>query len=734
MVPSVMGTRPAQGSAASDLEDLPGRSPGNGPATLSRVVVPRSLGRRATVEYLLVRNPSAARTTTSTGARVDAQPDSSVTSPAELTFRGLVLGVVITLIFTAANVYFGLKAGITFSTSIPAAVISMAILRAFQNATIQENNIVQTVASAAGTLSAIIFVLPGLVIVGWWTGFPFWTSFAICAAGGVLGVMYTIPLRRALVTDSDLPYPEGVACAEVLKVGSGQGGHDASEAVETSGAGLKAVVWGSVVSAGFYVVVQTRIFASDVAQYFFVGRSRASATGFDFALSFALLAIGHLVGLSVGIAMLVGALIGWGWGVPHFTMLHPAAGAAAALAQQGWSGSVRYVGAGAIAVAAIWTLATLVKPVIAGLAGARAASRVRKAGQADTLPRNERDIPIGMVGIVSLVCLLPIAWLFWNFATTSGLGSHALLLTVGGVVFVAIMGFLVSTVCGYMAGLIGSSNSPLSGIGILVVVVAALLLVVSVKTVMDASAGQALVAFALFVTAVVFAVASIANNNLQDLKTGQLVDATPSAQQWALVIGVVAGALIIPPVLDLLQNAYGFLGAPGVDPSRALPAPQAGLISALAQGVIQNNIDWGLIGLGAAIGATTIVVDQLLRVSTKSMRIPPLAVGLGIYLPTSTTLMVVVGAVIGWWFNSRADRAPKPEATKQLGVLLASGLIVGESLLGVVFAAVVAFSGNAAPIALVGEGFGTASIWIGGVVFAATTVVLYRWIEGLGRS
>ncbi len=665
---------------------------------------------------------------------MDAQPDSSVTSPAELTLRGLVLGVLITLIFTAANVYFGLKAGITFSTSIPAAVISMAILRAFQNATIQENNIVQTVASAAGTLSAIIFVLPGLVIVGWWTGFPFWTSFAICAAGGVLGVMYTIPLRRALVTDSDLPYPEGVACAEVLKVGAGQGGHDASEAVETSGAGLKAVVWGSVVSAGFYVVVQTRIFASDVAQYFFVGRSRTSATGFDFALSFALLAIGHLVGLSVGIAMLVGALIGWGWGVPHFTMLHPAAGAAADLAQQGWSGSVRYVGAGAIAVAAIWTLATLVKPVIAGLAGARAASRVRKAGQADTLPRNERDIPIGMVGIVSLVCLLPVAWLFWHFATTSGLGSHALLLTVGGVVFVAIMGFLVSTVCGYMAGLIGSSNSPLSGIGILVVVVAALLLVVSVKTVMDASAGQALVAFALFVTAVVFAVASIANNNLQDLKTGQLVDATPSAQQWALVIGVVAGALIIPPVLDLLQNAYGFLGAPGVDPSRALPAPQAGLISALAQGVIQNNIDWSLIRLGAAIGVTTIIVDQLLRVSTKSARIPPLAVGLGIYLPTSTTLMVVVGAVIGWWFNRRADRAPKPEATKQLGVLLASGLIVGESLLGVVFAAVVAFSGNAAPIALVGEGFGAASIWIGGVVFAATTVVLYRWIEGLGRN
>jgi putative OPT family oligopeptide transporter len=667
------------------------------------------------------------------GARVSTRTDSAVMPVAEVTIRGLVLGVVITLIFTAANVYFGLKAGITFSTSIPAAVISMAVLRMFRDATIQENNIVQTVASAAGTLSAIIFVLPGLIIVGWWTGFPFWVSFSICAAGGVLGVMYTIPLRRALVTDSDLPYPEGVACAEVLKVGAGQEGHDASEAVETSGAGLKAVIWGSIVSAVFYVVVQTKLFASDVAQYFRLG-DKGSATGFDFALSFALFAIGHLVGLSVGIAMLVGALIGWGWAVPHFTLLHPAAGAAADVAQAGWSHYVRFVGAGAIGVAAIWTLGTLVKPVVAGLAGARAAARVRKAGQADSLPRTERDIPIGMVGLVSLLCLIPVAWLFAQFCAESGLGSHVVLLVLGGVVFVVIMGFLVSTVCGYMAGLIGSSNSPLSGIGILVVVVGALLLVVGVKGALPASAGPALVAFALFVTAVVFSVASIANNNLQDLKTGQLVDATPAAQQWALVIGVLAGALVIPPVLNLLSHAYGFLGAPGVDPARALPAPQAGLISALAQGVIQNNIDWSLIGIGGAIGAACIVLDAILSKATNSWRLPPLAVGLGIYLPTSTTLMVVVGAIVGWWFNSRADRGPKPEATKQLGVLLSSGLIVGESLLGVVFAAVVAFSGNSSPLALVGEGFLTPSILIGGLAFVATTVVMYRWIERLGRA
>ncbi|KZC38279.1 MULTISPECIES: OPT family oligopeptide transporter [Rhodanobacter] len=662
---------------------------------------------------------------------------SSASPRVEFTLRGVVIGIVITVVFTAANVFFGLKAGLTFATSIPAAVISMAILRSLKNSTMQENNIVQTVASAAGTLSSIIFVLPGLIIIGWWNGFPFWMSFGICATGGILGVMYTIPLRRALVTDSDLPYPEGVACAEVLKVGASS--EEAAESVESGGAGLKAVVAGAIVSAAFYVIVQTRLFAAAVSSYFRVG-DKGAATGFDFSLSFALFAVGHLVGLWVGVAMLVGALIGWGWAVPHFLLLHPADGAADAVAQAAWSHYVRFVGAGTIGVAAIWTLAKLVKPVIGGLAGAMAASRVRKAGQLATLPRTEHDMPIGMVGLITLLCLIPVGWLLGHFSNISGLGEHTTLLVAGGVVFVVILSFLVSAVCGYMAGLIGSSNSPLSGVGILVVIIAALLLVLGVKSMMPAEAGKALVAFALFITAIVFAVASIANNNLQDLKTGQLVDATPSLQQWALVIGVVAGALVIPPVLDLLNQAYGFLGAPGADPSRALPAPQAGLISALAQGVITGNIDWSLITIGGAIGVGIIVLDEALARTGKSMRLPPLAVGLGIYLPTSTTLMVVVGALVGAWFEQRADRGPKAEATKQLGVLLASGLIVGESLLGVIVAALVAFSDKLgfadrnAPLALVGDNFHDAAIWIGGVVFVAVTWAMYRWIGRMGRA
>jgi putative OPT family oligopeptide transporter len=661
-----------------------------------------------------------------------ATPPTNDLSLKELTIRGLILGIAITIVFTAANVYFGLKAGLTFSTSIPAAVISMAALRYFRSSTMQENNIVQTVASAAGTLSAIIFVLPGLVIIGWWTGFPFWITVGICATGGILGVMYTIPLRRALVTDSDLPYPEGVACAEVLKVGSGREKEEDLEKVEEHSAGLKAVFVGAIVAAIFYVIVQTKVFAAALSGYFHFGK--AGATGFDFSLSFALFAIGHLVGLWVGISMLVGAIVGWGWLVPYFTLAHPHAGSALTTAQGAWSHYVRFIGAGTIGVAAIWTLAKLVKPVIAGLAGAMAAARVRKRGKAHTLAQTEQDMPIGIVGLITLICLLPIAYLLWHFTGVSGLGPAVATLVIGGILFVVILSFLVSAVCGYMAGLIGSSNSPLSGVGILVVVIAALLLLIAVKPQLPAGTGKAVVAFALFITSIVFAVASIANNNLQDLKTGQLVNATPWKQQAALVIGVFVGALVIPPVLSLLSHAYGFLGAPGVDPNRALPSPQAGLISALAQGVIQHTIDWTLIGIGAGIGAVSIVIDEILARKGKHARLPPLGVGLGVYLPTSTTLMVVVGAIVGWWFNRRADRGPKPESTKQLGVLLASGLIVGESILGVVFAAVVAFSGSSSPIALVGKHFAAPAMAIGAIVFVATIAILYRWLFRLPRN
>jgi putative OPT family oligopeptide transporter len=637
------------------------------------------------------------------------------------------VGVSITLIFTAANVYFGLKAGLTFATSIPAAVISMAVLRGFKGTTIQENNIVQTVASAAGTLSAIIFVLPGLVMIGWWTGFPYVYSFAICALGGVLGVMYSIPLRRALVTNSDLPYPEGVACAEVLKVGGHGGAAESAQAADTTRNGLRGIVVGTAVSSLFAVLIATQLFAGDVARYFRIG-SRGAVTGYDFSLSFALFAVGHLVGLWVGVAMLLGTLIAWGAAVPLLTGLHPVAGAAAAVGAAVWSHQVRFIGAGTIGVAAIWTLVKLIKPLSVGLRAAIAASRRRKSIGSAALPRTERDIPIGIVALVTASCMAPIGWLLASFGAASGLGGEAAVLVIGGIVYIALMSFFVAAVCGYMAGLIGASNSPLSGVGILVVLGAALLLLFAVKPFLPAAAAPALVAFALFVTSVVFCAATISNDNLQDLKTGQLVDATPWRQQVALLVGVFAGALIIPPILDLLNHAYGFAGAPNVDPARALAAPQATLISALARGVIQGNLDWNLIASGSLIGVGVILLDALVRRSS-AVQLPPLAVGLGIYLPTATTLMIVVGAVAGWAYERRAARTANPADTRQMGVLLASGMIVGESLVGVVLAAIVVFSGRAAPLALVGDEFADAAVWIGGGVFALSAVALYAWLN-----
>jgi len=654
----------------------------------------------------------------------------TATHARELSLRSLILGVLITLVFTAANVFFGLRAGLTFATSIPAAVISMAVLRAFKSATIQENNIVQTVASSAGTLSAVIFVLPGLVMIGWWNGFPYLYSAAICALGGLLGVLYSIPLRRALVTNSDLPYPEGVACAEVLKVG-GHGDAELSSADAAAARhGLIAIVAGALVSSVFALGVAAQLFAADVVRYFRIG-DKGAISGFDFSLSFALFAVGHLVGLWVGVAMLVGTAIAWAGAVPLLSAWHPAVGAAATVGHTIWSHQVRFVGAGTIGIAAIWTLVKLVGPLSSGLRSALLASRLRKGSAAANLPRTEQDIPIGIVAVITAACMVPIGWLLASFGAASGLGGQLPTLVIGGIVYIALMSLFVASVCGYMAGLIGASNSPLSGVGILVVLGVSVLLVLAVKPVLPASAAPALVAFALFVTAVVFCAATIANDNLQDLKTGQLVDATPWRQQVALMVGVAAGALIIPPILELLNHAYGFAGAPGADPVRALAAPQAALISALARGVIRGDLDWNLILCGLAIGVVVIGLDEWLGRLGLRMRLPPLAVGLGIYLPMETTLMIVVGALVGSAYDRRADRGANPRGTRQLGVLLASGMIVGESLMGVLMAALVVFSGKAAPLALVGDDFAGASVWLGAGIFAAAIVLLYRWISRL---
>ncbi|MGA7712590.1 MAG: oligopeptide transporter, OPT family [Rhizomicrobium sp.] len=636
----------------------------------------------------------------------------------ELTLRGLILGVLITVVFTAANVYIGLKVALTFATSIPAAVISMAVLSAFKNASILENNIVQTVASAAGTLSAIIFVLPGLVIVGWWTGFPFWTTFWICASGGVLGVLFTIPLRRAMVTTSDLPYPEGVAAAQVLEVGnqarSGTGAP--AEARE----GLLAVIYGAIASAALVVVTGTRIAAYEVTGFFRLGHGASS--GYDMSFSLALLGAGYLVGLSVGVAMLFGVLIAWAGAVPILTAMTPEHGALGDFVTSLWHDNVRFIGAGTIGIAAVWTLTKLAGPVVSGVVSTMAASRSAKHAT-DT-----RDVDLSpfWIILITAICFVVIAWLLKEFLSTTQLVADTATLLIAAMPFVVIGGFLVAAITGYMAGLIGASNSPISGVGILAIVICATLLIAVVHP--PVAARGALVAFALFTTAIVFSIATISNNNLQDLKTGQLVGATPRAQQWALIVGVIAGALVIPPVLNLLNAANGFAGAPHLATQVGTPlgAPQANLISALAQGVIEQKAPWLMIGIGVIVGIGVIALDELLG-ARKWLRLPPLAVGMGIYLPASVTLPVVVGAVIGHFYDLWTKRTKNPEHSKRLAVLVASGMIVGESLFGVLNAGLIVALNNGAPLALVPEEFGPAPL-LGWASFGVLIVVLYGWM------
>ena len=650
-----------------------------------------------------------------------------MTTPApstELTIRGIILGAVLTVLFTAANVYLGLKIGLTFATSIPAAVISMAVLKAFSGSTIQENNIVQTIASAAGTLSAIIFVLPGLIMIGWWSGFPYWQSVAVIAVGGILGVMYSVPLRRALVTGSDLPYPEGVAAAEVLKVGAGVGG------AEENRKGLAAIVLGTLLSAGYTLLAKMKLVAEEAGTVVKLG---SGATGVSTSFSLALIGVGHLVGMAVGVAMLVGLFIGWIVLLPHFTAGGAPAGTDLAdFVSATFRQKVRFVGAGTIGVAALWTLIKMLGPIARGISGALAAARQRKAGQGANLDITEQDLPIGIVGGTIIASMLPILGLLTYFGIDGPVDYGPTALTLGAtLLYVLVAGIVIASVCGYMAGLIGASNSPISGVGILASLGISLLLLAIFGRVDDAGATKGLVAFALFVTAIVFGIATISNDNLQDLKTGQLVGATPWRQQIALVLGVIFGALVIPPILDLLNSTFGFQGAPGAGKD-ALAAPQAALISAIAQGVLGGNLDWGLISTGAAIGAGVILIDELLRKSGKGS-LPPLAVGMGIYLPMALTLLIPIGAILGHVYNRWAERQADPAFAERMGVLAATGLIVGESLFGVAFAGIAAATGSPEALAILEEN--SFAPLAGVLVFALAVGWLYAWTrKAVARS
>lgn len=631
----------------------------------------------------------------------------------ELTIRGVILGALITVVFTASNVYLGLKVGLTFASSIPAAVISMAVLKFLGKGNILENNMVQTQASSAGTLSAIIFILPGLLMLGYWQAFSFWQTAVICAAGGILGVIFTIPLRKVMVVNSPLPYPEGVAAAEILKAGDisssdGKGG-------ET---GIKEIVIGGGLAGAFSFLINGFRVVADSANYFFKIGSGIFQIPMGFSL--ALLGAGYLVGIAGGLAILLGTIFSWWVAVPYFTSgIATHGGHLSSIAMQVWVTKVRYIGVGMIGIAAIWTLISLFKPMVEGMRQSIKAFRHPELHASSH--RTERDLSVGAMIWIVLGVFIVLFFAFYHFVDAVDIPTGvAWLLVVLCVIMSLIIGFLVAAACGYMAGLVGSSSSPISGIGIISIVLISLVLLIvgnNFDLLSNHSGQQFLTALAIFTTSVVIATATISNDNLQDLKTGYLVKATPWRQQVALIIGCIVGAVVIAPVLELLYNAYGFAGAlphAGMDPTQALAAPQATLMTTIAKGIFSHNLEWSYIFVGVALGAVLIAIDMLLRGrSAGKYSLPALAVGMGIYLPPSVNMPLVAGAIFSWWIRriirhysqkNKLNEAELQEKANRKGTLFAAGLIVGESLVGVILAIVIALSvtsgGSESPFAI----------------------------------
>lgn len=624
----------------------------------------------------------------------------------ELTLRGLILGSILTIIFTASNVYLGLKVGLTFSSSIPAVVISMAVLSLFKTSNILENNMVQTQASAVGTLSSVIFVIPGLFMCGYWSEFPLWQTFMICLCGGGLGVLFTIPLRRTMVVESKLAYPEGRAAAEILKVAN------KDQSSKKGKQGIKEIALGSFIAAIFSLLSNGFKLAASESNFAFIWNKMAF--GFSMGYSLALLGAGYLVGLAGAIALFVGMFLAWGIFTPYLSNCEfDSTKNAVDLASSVWSSKVRLIGTGAIAIAALWTLIELLKPVIEGI------KEIVKNVKITNQEKNERtniDLSLKSIFILFVLMVVGLFITFYSFVEDANLSIYyQMLFSFVGTLVSVLIGFFVAAACGYMAGLVGSSSSPISGIGLIGVIISSIVfLVLGVELFQDPMLSKFAVALAIFTTSVILATAAISNDNLQDLKTGHLVGATPWKQQVALLVGCVFGALAIVPVLNLLYQAYGFVGAmprEGMDASSALAAPQANLMSTIAQGIFHHNIEWGYMAFGVFVGILMIIIDKILK-GTQKMSLPPLAVGIGIYLPPAVNIPLVIGGILKYIvmqhltkkYAKNSHKEEKLASCEQRGTLFASGLIVGESIFGVIIAGITVFSvsmgGSENPLAL----------------------------------
>ncbi|MES2141822.1 MAG: oligopeptide transporter, OPT family [Pseudomonadota bacterium] len=612
--------------------------------------------------------------------------------PTEITVRAVILAILLAVILAAANAYLGLKVGITVSASIPAAILSMGILRFFKNSSILENNIVQTGASAGEALvGGTAFILPALIILHYWQHFDYWQTVIIALTGGILGVLFSIPLRRVLLADKSLRFPEGTAIAQVLKVSQDGKGN------------LKELVQGSTLGA-FVALFQGgfQIIADNAPVWFKAGNK--FIYGFTFGFEPALLAAGYIVGVGVALSTLLGVVIGWVVGIPIFSYLHPIAGDANAssLAVSIWQADIRPIGVGTMLVGGLWTMVLLIKPIIKGVHSSFVSLKAVKEKGYASLPKHERDVPIHYTIALLAILLIPLSFILFNFIShpALGLGLNLQLITlVIGVLFILITSFFFSSLCGYFAGLIGSSNSPISGVSLSVLLLASLLLLglfhwapgftENTKHLLE---GEGL---AVIIGTLVSSSCAITNDTIQDLKAGQLVGATPWKQQVILILGVIVSALVLAPTLELLFNAYGIGGIspPGrhMDPSQMLSAPQATLMASLVKGAFNHNLPWNLISIGFIVAIACIILDRFLQ--PRGMRLPVLAVGLGIYLPLDTSSALIFGGLASY-FVERALGKQHPQQTeksednpaRQRGLTLACGLVAGACLMGVVLA------------------------------------------------
>ncbi|MBH0203582.1 MAG: oligopeptide transporter, OPT family [Nitrospira sp.] len=605
----------------------------------------------------------------------DSQPvvPATVTLP-EITVKAVLLSVILAAVLAAANAYLGLFAGMTVSASIPAAVASMAILRLFRQSNILENNIVQTAASSGEALAAgVIFTIPALLLVGYWSDFDYWQTVLIATVGGVLGVLFTIPLRRALIVTARLRFPEGVATAEVLKVAAADrsetGTRDSTRDLQLL---LAAALLGGLTKFGESGL---RLWTESLEVASQVGRTVLYA---GLNLSPALLAVGFIIGLHTAVVVVLGGVIGWVILMPAYGLIHglppDRTGLAAAMAI--WSGQIRYVGIGAMLTGGLWTLTQLRKPVWDSLQTLRASYRAPGAWQETAgIARTERDASFLWIVVPLVLSLLPMAWIYSSVVGSVMIG---LLMTI----VMGIAAFLFSSVAAYMAGLVGSSSNPVSGVTIATIMMSALLLLLFLGAGHPSGPAAALV-----IGAVVCCAAAMGGDNLQDLKTGHLVGATPWKQQVMQVVGVLTGALVLVPVLSLLQAKYG-IGEPTNSHPHPLSAPQAMLMANLTRSVFGAGLPWPLVGLGAVIGVLIILVDQRQERRGSDFRLPVLAVALGIYLPLKLSVTIVLGGVIA----ALADRRKGGHEPSHRGLLFAAGLITGEALMGILLATPIALA------------------------------------------